>query len=271
MRIVELERDTTTLPFQVIRVTGYVAAVFSLIVCVLMIANNLSVKRLDPIHSPALTNLVSRLKSTPRDEALREEIRELDYLTRKAFFTSQHFNRTGICLLVGGLAVMVISFKALRSYQPAPPYPDSRDPKEDPAANALWARRSVTRVGLVLIGFALVLALPWHSPLDEQESTGEGLLPSAIDETVTFPSIEERAQQWPGFLGAQSGRSRGTGIPVDWNIEDGSGVRWRVEVPLGGMNSPVVWGNRVFLSGADKMTREEMDEMIPFIRALKTP
>lgn len=268
MRVVELERDTKSVPYQVIHATGYIAGVFSLVVCVLMIANNVNVKRLDPVHSPALTDLVEQLKSSPRDQAVIEEIRELDYLTRKAFFTSQHFNRTAIFMLIGGLAVTVISFKALHAYQPAPPYPDSRDPKDDPAADALWARKSVTTVGLLLVGFALVLALPWRSPLDapaslspeSQPSTSEAppvsaAIPATVSATV-FPTIEEREMQWPGFLGAASGHSRGGKIPVEWDMTDGTGVRWQTEVPLPGMNSPVVWEDRVFLSGANATTRE---------------
>ncbi len=167
MKIVVVEPDTKSAPYQVLRITGYVAAVFSLVVTILLIANNLSLRRLDPVHSPALARLMEELKSNPKDEALREEIRELDYLTRRAFFTSQHFTHVGVGLLVGGLAVMVICFKTLNAYTARPAYPDSRDPKEDLAATALWARKSVTAVGLVLVGFALVVSLPWRSPLDE--------------------------------------------------------------------------------------------------------
>jgi len=264
MRVVELERNTKSVPYQVIRATGYIAGVFSLIVCILMIANNVSVKRLDPIHSPALTNLVAQLKASPRDQAVIEEIRELDYLTRKAFFTSQHFNRTAIFMLVGGLAVTVVSFKTLRAYQPAPPYPDSRDPKDDPAANALWARKSVTAVGLVLVGFALVLALPWRSPLDEPAAKVKVTEPTAAVKTVSattaaavvFATTEEREMQWPGFLGAASGRAHGGNITTAWDVDSGAGVRWKNEVPLPGMNSPVVWRERLFLSGADATRRE---------------
>jgi outer membrane protein assembly factor BamB len=39
-------------------------------------------------------------------------------------------------------------------------------------------------------------------------------------------------------------------------VTDGNGVRWQKEVPLPGMNSPVVWEDRVFLSGANANTRE---------------
>ena len=36
----------------------------------------------------------------------------------------------------------------------------------------------------------------------------------------------------------------------DWN------VRWKAKVPLPGENSPVLWGNRAFLTGADEKRRE---------------
>jgi len=39
-------------------------------------------------------------------------------------------------------------------------------------------------------------------------------------------------------------------------VASGEGVRWKSEVPLPGMNSPVVWGDRVFLSGANATARE---------------
>lgn len=266
MKIVQLQRETNTVPYQVIRATGTIAGIFSLIVCVLMIVNNLSLKRLDPIHSTGLTNLVTQLRTNPRDAALREEIRELDYLTRKAFFTSQHFNQTAILLLLGGLAATVISFKTLRAYQGAPPYPDSSDPKDDLAADAIWARKSVTAAGLVLVGFALALSLPWKSPLDEPVASLEAPAVSKVAKSEApvaihapsepgWASLEEREKQWPQFLGAGAGAAAGN-IPVAWDVKTGTGLRWKSKVPLPGMNSPIVWEGRVFLAGANADARE---------------
>lgn len=263
MKIVVIQPDTKSVPYQVIRATGYVAAVFSLIVCILLIANNLSLRRLDPIHSPALTKLVNDLKSNPRDEAIREEIRELDLLTRRAFFTSQHFTHVGVMLLVGGLAVMVICFKTVNAYKAAPPFPNSKDPKEDLTETALWARKSVTAVGLVLVGFALMLVLPWKSPLDEspsaasvpaKPSTETPAVAVPAPTTASWPSFEERLAQWPGFRGAGGGLALAGTPPTAWEAE--AGAVWKIAVPLPGMNSPVVWKDHVFLSGADADSRE---------------
>ncbi len=167
MRIVEYEKDTTSVPYQVLKGVGIVAATFSLIVCVLMVANYLSLKRTDPIHAPALLKLTEELKANPQNAALKEQIRELDYLARRAFFSSQHFNQVAIYLLIGGVVVTVVSFKSLAAYHQRLPYPSSKDPKDDLIGNAQWARKSVTTVGLVLVGFALVIALPWKSPVND--------------------------------------------------------------------------------------------------------
>jgi hypothetical protein len=54
MRVVDYEKETTTLTCQVLKGLGVVAGLLALVVCVLIIANNLSLKKADPIHSPAL-------------------------------------------------------------------------------------------------------------------------------------------------------------------------------------------------------------------------
>jgi outer membrane protein assembly factor BamB len=281
MRVVEYEKETTSLAYQVIKGVGMVSGVFALVVCALLIANNLSIKKTDPIHSPALQKLVEELKTNPNDEALREEIRELDQIARRAFFTSQHFNRLAIYLLVGGLVVMVVAFKSLEVFKTAPPFPDSTAPREDIVENARWARKSITAVGLVLVGFALMIALPWESNLDipEAELAG-GTDPAAGDadgEAVGTPipavppveskpaapadaepvaSAEQRLKNWPGFLGPRSGHAEAKGLPTEWNGETGEGIKWKTKIPLPGFNSPIIWEGKIFLSGADEKKRE---------------
>ena len=62
---------------------------------------------------------------------------------------------------------------------------------------------------------------------------------------------EAYAQAWPRFRGPTgSGISAYSDIPQRWNVSDGSGILWKAEVPLPGFNSPIVWQQRVFVSGA---------------------
>lgn len=271
MRIVEYQKDTTSLNYRVLQGMGVVAGIFSLIVCALMIANNLSIKRTDPIHSPALLKLKDDLNTDRNNEALREEIRELDLLTRRAFFTSQHFNRMAIYMLVGGLVVMVACFKSLEAYKAKFPYPDGRDPKDDLIENANWARKSVTAAGLVMVGFALILALPWQTTLDEEsvaalkegEATPIGVAAPTATEAQPAPpppvvvaSRDEMLKNWPSLRGAAAGIVQPEKVPFDWDGEKGTGVVWKKEIPLPGFSSPIIWKDRLFLSGGDRERRQ---------------
>jgi len=265
MRIVEYQKDTTSLNYRVLQGLGIVAGIFSLIVCALMIANNLSIKKTDPIHSPALLQLKNDLNTDRNNEALREEIRELDLLTRRAFFTSQRFNRMAIYMLVGGLVVMIVSFKTLEAYKAKFPYPDGRDPKDDLIENANWARKSVTYAGLVMVGFALILSLPWQTTLDENAvaALAEGEESPEVNEVVPAPpppvvvaSREEMLQNWPSLRGAADGIVQAENVPTDWDGEKGTGVIWKKEIPLPGFSSPIIWKDRLFLSGGDREKRQ---------------
>jgi outer membrane protein assembly factor BamB len=65
---------------------------------------------------------------------------------------------------------------------------------------------------------------------------------------VAFFSIAY-AGNWPGWRGPGSlGISEEKGIPVKWDLT--RNVKWKAEVPGLGHSSPIVWGNRVFVTTA---------------------
>jgi outer membrane protein assembly factor BamB len=56
-----------------------------------------------------------------------------------------------------------------------------------------------------------------------------------------------RAEEWPGWRGPRGdGTSQETGIPLRWSKTEN--VAWEVPVPGKGHSSPVVWGDRIFLT-----------------------
>jgi hypothetical protein len=59
------------------------------------------------------------------------------------------------------------------------------------------------------------------------------------------------AQHWPQFRGpGGAGVADGQHPPVSWDVESGRGVVWKTEVPGLGHSSPVVWGDRLFVTSA---------------------
>jgi outer membrane protein assembly factor BamB len=57
------------------------------------------------------------------------------------------------------------------------------------------------------------------------------------------------AQDWPRFRGPTGqGHSEETGLPLSWDAT--TNVAWKTALPGEGWSSPVVWGDRVFLTAA---------------------
>jgi outer membrane protein assembly factor BamB len=45
-------------------------------------------------------------------------------------------------------------------------------------------------------------------------------------------------------------------VPVDFDGPSGRNILWKVAIPLPGNNSPVIWGDKLFLTGASSLKRE---------------
>jgi outer membrane protein assembly factor BamB len=57
------------------------------------------------------------------------------------------------------------------------------------------------------------------------------------------------AENWPGWRGPGSlGISTAKGIAIQWDLS--KNVKWKAEVPGLGHSSPIVWGNRIFVTTA---------------------
>ena len=68
---------------------------------------------------------------------------------------------------------------------------------------------------------------------------------------VALTSGAAAAQHWPSFRGPQgSGVSTVAKPPITWNIGSSTNVAWRTEIPGLGHSSPIVWGDRIYLTTA---------------------
>lgn len=56
---------------------------------------------------------------------------------------------------------------------------------------------------------------------------------------------------WPSFRGPQaSGIADGQNLPDEWSTKTGQNILWRTPIPGLAHSSPIVWGNRVFVTSA---------------------
>jgi hypothetical protein len=78
------------------RLTAAIAGLFLLFVGVGMVIAQLQHKSSDPWRSPALLELKAQLLAEPRNEALKEQIRDLDLGLRERYFHLLSLKATGV-------------------------------------------------------------------------------------------------------------------------------------------------------------------------------
>ena len=65
--------------------------------------------------------------------------------------------------------------------------------------------------------------------------------------TVLLSGTSFAAENWPQFRGADArGVSANANLPDKWSVTEN--VEWKTPIPGRGWSSPVVWGERVFLT-----------------------
>jgi len=69
------------------------------------------------------------------------------------------------------------------------------------------------------------------------------------------PGLEGAGETWPRFRGKGGGGIAPGEYPRSWNVTTGEGILWKIQPPLPGVSSPLVWGKRVFLTGASASSR----------------
>jgi outer membrane protein assembly factor BamB len=70
-------------------------------------------------------------------------------------------------------------------------------------------------------------------------------------------TISAAAADWPGWRGRHGdGRSDETGIPVHWSKTEN--IAWKVPIPGKGHSSPIIWGDRVFVTSCIEEEQKRM-------------
>ena len=234
------------------------AAVFSVAVTSILVANAAQIAALRPLESPALAALRERYQSS-QDEELALEIRALDLAARRTWFTRAWQSRSAAWMLAVGTAVLLASLRLAGSLAKRLPQVRSGEPAAEEGRAARAARTALAAAGVVLLAAGLsasVLTTRWLQTAAPEAANGSGR-PSgrargaAADRGPGIAAAAEFRSNWPLFRGpGGDGVAAPQDPPVDWDGATGRNVLWKTGVPLEGRSSPVVWQDRVFLSGA---------------------
>ena len=256
--------------------TMLVAAAFSAAVAALLVADYARRQAKDPSEDRQYQALRVALGKEPTNEELKTEIRQLDLRLRQEYFRGRRFAASGAWLLLGGIVVFLIAAKCASTIRRRLPMPQPQVMPEDRETPTMGlARWSVGALVVLLLGAVFALEVSCRTELaslpqpDQPEAKPEQPVqptpqpavkppaPRGTPSEADYPSDEEIGKNWPRFRGPGGlGISAYDNVPTTWDGASGKGIAWKTPVPLPGNNSPVVWGDRVFLSGADGDHRE---------------
>jgi outer membrane protein assembly factor BamB len=261
------------------------AGVFSFVISVILIVNFIQYKKADPVNSDVINSLVEKLNQNPNDKQLRDQIRVIDLIARKAYFTSRWQVRTGGYLLLAGISVLLIALTLINSQKKKT---KSKSPKEDLFSIQIRTRNIIAISGALL--FLITLLITFLSDRELKNKFKEAAIQSTVNNQQTevgdqisvtgdqIPAPGNQQQKdtntnistssnhqiiksgndnFPAFRGPGNyGIAHPKDIPVSWDGAKGKNVLWKTEVPLPGNNSPIIWNDKLFLTGANASSHE---------------
>lgn len=241
---------------------GWTAAGFSAATGLLLAATVLQLRATDPLNLPSLARLRDAALRHPDVPQLAEDVRALDLLARRAFFTSLHQIRVGSRVLVSGILVALLAFCLRKHLEPPSPCPRKASPSGDFETQRRPERRAVLAVAGVLALTALTLR--WWFPTaalrgsDSIQRTAPVSTGRATNGASGVPAVAVRPDRvWPAFRGLDgTGVAVVTNVPIRWNGTRHEGIRWKAGIPRPGVSSPIVWEEDIWLTAADESGRE---------------
>ncbi|HUV00899.1 MAG TPA: PQQ-binding-like beta-propeller repeat protein, partial [Bacteroidales bacterium] len=225
-----------------------VSGVFTFVIAITMIFSLIQLKTINPLDSPSLQSIKEQFDRDPDNRDKAEQVRAIDLMARKAYFSSRWQVETGSYLLLAGAFVFVV-FQRLVAGSEKPPrslHPGKPDIDSERIRNRRYLVISAGAVTIIAVVSSFVLRTELPAP-------GRS---SAITETTEPPVVLAGIDQpgdvnYPFFRGEGSrGIAGGAGFPTEWNGTEGRNIKWKIAVPKPGQNSPVIWGEKLFITGA---------------------
>lgn len=244
MKFIFTEKDIS-----ILKVVSQISGGFALIVGMTMIFSLLQLKTVNPLDNPVLLSVKEQYDKDPSNAEKAEQVRAMDLMARKAYFTSRWQVETGSYLLIAGVIIFVICQRIIAESEKTNPV--LTDAKPDALLRQEKNRRYLISAVAVIFISAFAASFLLRADLPDISGKSPGSLKKEAGSYEK--ALKPDKINWPSFRGQDSrGIAGGSGYPTEWDATGGKNIGWKTEIPKKGKSSPVIWDDKVFITGAQE-------------------
>jgi outer membrane protein assembly factor BamB len=220
-----------------------------------MIFSFIQLKTINPLDNPALLSVKEQYDKDPGAGNIAEQVRAMDLMARKAYFATRRQVETGSYLLLAGAVVFIFCSRLIAQNEKV--VPSMPGVKPDQIGSGAKYRKYLLISASVILAGAIVSSFLLRSNLPDLSGSGNPATPEKKGGRITGKEFKPDETNYPFFRGQDSrGIAGGSGYLVDWNGEEGRNIKWKTAIPKNGKSSPVIWGKKLFVTGAEGRTGE---------------
>lgn len=265
-----------------------VTAVFMLAMTAMLGVSYYQMQQVSPLESGVMETLKELNEANGDNEALQQQIRQLDLLSRKAYFVQEGQLKMGTYIALGMACVLLLCLNLY--YKETKNLPEKDLDPIDEWMNKSRARNYLLWTAVIATLVAAAITLLQHvdikklmeksadteevqtevqgtdveagqEPQDDSEALTDSLASdSTLVETADtalvddMPELKIASKAFRGNNSSASSSARG--LATTWNLSNKKNILWQSSIPKHGYNSPVITGRNVFITGADNSARE---------------
>lgn len=266
-----------------------VTAVFMLAMTAMLGVSYYQMQQVSPLESGVMETLKELNEANGDNEALQQQIRQLDLLSRKAYFVQEGQLKMGTYIALGMACILLLCLNLY--YKETKNLPERDLDPIDEWMNKSRARNYLLWAAVIATLVAAAITLLQHVDIKKlmeksadteeaqtevQEAEGEAEMEPqddveevqadtlASDSTLVetadtalvddMPELKIASKAFRGNNSSASSSARG--LATTWNLSNKKNILWQSSIPKHGYNSPVITGRNVFITGADNSARE---------------
>ena len=238
-----------------------------------------------PTDYHSFLDLRNKLAQDRQNDELRTQIRQLDHELRTNFFQRRITVHRMALLLIAASILFFVAMRTISVLKRQLPDPGNFKTQKTKQTVPKGSWQLAVAVSWLML-FAGLYAGLWLAPPPQMEQIFLEKLVADVDAPVqpelsaessvtgeSAPVVREPgtappvspikfaekilAKNWVSFRNFDgNGIGFSDNPPIHWDGTTGKNIIWKSEVPLSGRSSPVIWENKLFLTGADEGTQK---------------